>query len=104
MAARLSFAPAVQIIRSEFPLHGIWSATRSGGQAGNGAQDILISRPEFDPALDLLPPGAAVFLTALRDMPFGAAFEAASAAEAEFDITATLTLALSRSLFTELTT
>lgn len=46
------FAPSVHLIASKFPLHSIcWSNTH-GGEVATTAQPVLITRPEFDPAVD----------------------------------------------------
>jgi hypothetical protein len=59
------------------------------------AQDVLVTRPDFDPAPHPLPPGAATWLERLASgTPFGqAAAEAAEACPA-FDLAQALTLAL----------
>lgn len=60
MAARLELAPATRVTRSPpWPIHAIWMANNQGGPTPptSGAQDVLITRPEFDPQLTLLPTG-----------------------------------------------
>ena len=63
----LRFAPAVQLLRSPWPIHGIWrfNTEEAAPQPPHTAQDILVTRPEYDPVPRLLPPGTAVFITAL---------------------------------------
>lgn len=60
MQVRLRFAPAVQLIRSDWPLHAIWRAnTEPNAPAPQmRPEDILITRPEFDPVPHLLPAGS----------------------------------------------
>ncbi|MBI1218859.1 MAG: DUF2063 domain-containing protein [Rhodobacteraceae bacterium] len=88
-AMRLTLAPAVQVLRSPWPLLGIW-----GGAAdpGEGPQDVLVTRPVYDPVAEILPPGGADFLSALNaGQPLAPAIEAAGD---EFDFPATLSLLL----------
>lgn len=87
MAARLRFAPAVQVLRSLWPVHAIWRANTEGTAAPRSVvpEDILVLRPAFDPAPHLLPVGAADFILALiAGQPFAAALDAAP----PFDLTA----------------
>jgi hypothetical protein len=64
---------------------------------------VLITRPLFDPAPHALPPGAARWLAALaKGATFGSAHDTALAASPEFDLTASLTCALSTQAFAEI--
>lgn len=94
LSARLMLAPAVRLIRSDWPIHAIWQANTLGSAPPRqrAAEDVLILRPDFDPIPHLLPAGAAGFIAALgRGETVAAALEAAPA----FDLTATLSLLLS---------
>jgi len=76
MAARLSLAPALRVIRSRWPLHGIWRANSEAGapQPGKRAEDVLITRPGYDPIPAPLAEGGADFIAALaRGESLGAA-------------------------------
>lgn len=97
----LHLAPATIIIRSRWPLFDLWlGATQHDAPAPRATgQAVLITRPEFDPAVDLLPMGAATWLTALETQPLGQAVETATAAAPEFDFATTLTLALQSHAF-----
>ncbi|TMM50867.1 DNA-binding domain-containing protein [Sulfitobacter sabulilitoris] len=100
MALRLALMPATQVIRSQWPLHDIWAFNfvPDAPKPRAVAQDVLITRPEFDPAPHPLPPGGAAWLDALgRGQPFGAAHDAAVADTPGFDLAQTLALALSTS-------
>jgi hypothetical protein len=67
-ALKVRLAPSLRLVRSRWPLHAIWAANHENGPAPLPvAQDVLVLRPEFDPAPRLLPPGAAAFVMALRD-------------------------------------
>lgn len=79
LAARLALAPALRLVRSQWPLHGIWRANTQAGapQPGRAAEDVLVTRPAFDPVVTPLPPGGADFVAALtRGAPVGAAVAA----------------------------
>ncbi|GAB4383641.1 HvfC/BufC N-terminal domain-containing protein [Albidovulum sp.] len=94
LAVRLVLAPAVRLVRSAWPIHAIWSANMRGSEPPRAAvaEDVLVTRPDFDCEPRLLPAGAAPFVAALMaGAPLGAALEAGP----EFDLTATLALLLS---------
>lgn len=61
--------PAVQIVRSAFPAVTIFAMNRSGGPVtslkSSAAEDALITRPDMDVEVHLLPPGHAIFLGSL---------------------------------------
>ncbi len=96
MRARLTLAPALRLIPSVWPLHDIWS----GAQPGAAAQDVLITRPGYDPEPHPLPPGAAPFLAALMQ---GETLEQALGTAPEFDLQATLGLLIAGRAITALT-
>lgn len=102
MGATFTLAPAVQVIRSNFPIHGIWAMNMDlGGKPEPRAEDVLVTRPEMDPEPRLMPPGAAAFIEALRHgVSFGAAHEAATQEADEFDLSATLGLLLQTNALT----
>ncbi len=93
MAARLRLAPAVRLIRSDWPIHAIWRANTEDGAPKPipGAQDTLIMRPGFDPGPHLLPEGGGAVMAALMaGADLGTALEAA-----EVDMAALFALLLS---------
>lgn len=97
MDSILTLTPACRIIRSPWPLFDIWrfNTVTDAPKPRAIAQDVLITRPEFDPMPHLLPPGGAVWLDHLAGRhPFGAAVEAASLAQPDFDLSDCLTLLL----------
>jgi hypothetical protein len=84
--ARVTLAPAVAVIRSRAPLFGIWryNTGADAPKPGAGPEDVLVTRPGFDPQVDLLPPGGAAFVEALgRGVPLGEAAAEAGAARVE---------------------
>ncbi len=105
MQARFTFAPATQVLTSNWPLHDIWRFNYAEGAAKPRAvaQDILITREGFDPAPHALPQGGAVWLNALRaGAPLAQATDDAITADADFDLGACLTIALTTHAFTDL--
>ena len=87
-ATRFTLAPAVEVIRSPWPLHAIWAfATIPGSPKPQAqAQDVLITRPDFDPIAHPLPPGGADFIAALmQGATLGAAHDAGASAHDSFD-------------------
>ncbi len=53
---RVALAPTVQSISSSFPIHSIWKVNSGEARAPitTEAESVLITRPEFDPQLDLI--------------------------------------------------
>lgn len=92
MASQLVFAPAVRLIRSRWPIHGIWSRNMEDGpKPGTAGENILITRPEFDPVMTTLPTGGGLFVAnLLAGERFGAAHDKATAAVEDFDLSALL--------------
>lgn len=101
LAARLRLAPAVRLVRSDWPIHGIWAANTSGAPApAMKAESVLVVRPAFDPAPHLLPQGGAAFIAALmRGDPIGTALSEAGEAH---DLAATLGLLIGQGAITDL--
>ena len=69
------------------------------------AQDIMVSRPEFDPQPTLLPVGSINWLERLHaGATFGEATDMVLSSNPTFDLTETLTLALTTHALTDYTT
>ncbi|MDA5094268.1 DNA-binding domain-containing protein [Aliiroseovarius sp. KMU-50] len=92
MDARLTLAPAVEILRSDFPALSIWEYNMQDGPSPvMSPEDILISRKGFDPIAQRLPMGGATFVEALlKGSTFGTALGLATSEVADFDLTITL--------------
>ncbi len=105
LEATVSLAPATKVIPSRWPLFDIWQFNQreDAPKPQNIAQDVLVTRPAFDPAPHALPAGSAIWLTALKNgLSFGEAHDTAQRETPEFDLTASLTLALSTQAFAAL--
>ncbi len=68
MASVLHLAPSLRLVRSDWPIHGIWRFNMDPGapRPEPRAEDVLILRPEFDPTPSLLSPGGGVFVARLQ--------------------------------------
>ncbi len=105
LEATITLAPATRLIHSVWPLHDIWRFNQNVGAAKprNMPQDVMITRPGFDPAPHLLPPGALHWLSALaQGATFGDSHDIALAQEPTFDLAAALTLALQTQAFADI--
>lgn len=103
LSARASLAPAVRIVRSAHPLHMIWrfNTVARAPKPAAVAEDVLVTRPGFDPVVSLLPAGGAAFIAALaRGETLGTAIVAAGGGA---DPGAILSLLLSGGAITGLT-
>lgn len=88
------FAPSVFLVASKYPLQSIWWANTHGGDIGKTAQPTLITRPEFDPAVDALTPQqAAILADLMAGRPLAQALQAGGV---DFDLGPLLGLLLSR--------
>ncbi len=97
MQARLSLAPAVQVLRSEWPIFAIWlyNTQDDAPKPQAIAQDVLVARPEYDAIPQLLPKGGADWIDFIKGgQPIGAAYEMTIAKAPEFDLGTTLALLL----------
>ncbi|PCJ05917.1 MAG: DUF2063 domain-containing protein [Rhodobacteraceae bacterium] len=97
MQTQLTLAPAVQVIASTWPIFDIWrfNTTDSAPKPEAVAQDVLITRPEFDPIPHKLPIGGAAWISALmQGETIGEAHEATLNISPDFDLGATFTLLL----------
>lgn len=97
-----TFAPSVFLIPSRYPLHSIWWANTHGGDTAKIPQPSLITRPEFDPQVDVLTPEQAAVTTALMaGEPIGQALRHGGAG---FDLGPLLGLLLARNALISLKT
>lgn len=104
---RLMLAPAVGLVRSPWPVHAIWAYNMEDGapKPQAGAQNVLITRPEFDPEMTPVSAGTAAFVTALSEQrPLADASDAASEEDADFDLSHALGLLLAGRAITDIRT
>ncbi len=95
ISARISLAPALRLIRSPWPVHGIWAYNMQEGapQPSAAAEDVIVTRPAFDPVMAVAGPGGGAFVAGLAGgQTVGAAHDAALAEAPEFDLPALLLL------------
>src|SRR5215472_15913750 len=97
--------PAACIVRSVYPAVAIFSMNRVEGPItllrSNAAEDALITRPDMEVAVRLLPSGGATFLKALIEgETLGAAAAAASANTPSFDLPANIAGMIEAGVFT----
>ena len=103
MACGLTFAPAVRLVRSDWPIASIWAAHRRNADPPRARQgeDVLVLRPGFDPEPHALPPGSAPVIAALlAGRTLGAALELAGPGT---DLPAALALLFGQGAITRLT-
>lgn len=96
-SATLTLAPALQVLRSRWPLYDIWRYNNQDGaeKPRAQAQDLVILRPGFDPAPHLLPPGAAIWIDAIAQSRTIAQAQAEALHHApDFDLSPVLALLL----------
>ena len=99
--------PATRIVRSDYPALAIFVMNRAAGPAAplrsSRAEDALVTRPDMDVEVRLLPPGNATFLSTL----IGGATLAAAASTAlgetpSFDLSASIAGMIEAGVFTSL--
>lgn len=97
LSARLQLAPSVHLIRSNWPAASLFHAnsTPNTPPPVMQAEDVLITRSEFDPKVIALPAGGGAFVEALLiGTPLGEALKAATISSGDFDFTTVLGLLL----------
>src|SRR5580704_6724033 len=97
--------PAACIVRSAYPATTIFAMNRVEGLItplrSNAAEDALITRPDMEVAVRLLPPGGAAFLKTLIDgETLGAAAAAAFTETPSFDLPANIAGMIEAGVFT----
>lgn len=95
LAARVTLAPALRVLRSRWPVHAIWAFNMQDGAPKPPAipQDVIVTRPQFDPQMAVPSAGGAAFVLALQaGSTLGAAHDAALEDAPEFDLSAILGL------------
>lgn len=95
LKSHLLLAPAVRVIRSDWPIYDIWQYNNAvdAPKPATVTQDVVITRPEFGPAPHLLAPGGAIWIgSILQGLDIGAAFDAATQVFPDFDLAPVLSI------------
>lgn len=102
-----TLTPALKVIRSTWPIHAIWRFTteQDAPKPPAIAQDVLITRPEFDPVLTVLPAGGAAFITALHSgVTLDTALDTATQDAPDFDLQTMLAVLLHQNAIIDIIT
>jgi hypothetical protein len=99
--------PAAQVVRSQFAAVTIFAANRDSAPVAridaSAAEDVLITRAEFDVVVRHLPPGGAVFATSLiSGRPLGEAAALALNASSDFDLASNIAGLIEAGAFTSI--
>ena len=92
---RMSLTPATILLRSRWPIHGIWRFNTVEGAPKPVArgENVLVTRREYDPEPQLLPEGGGLFLSrVIAGDSIGVAYAATLDAAPGFDLAALLSL------------
>lgn len=106
MECSLRLAPALQLLRSDWPLYDIWrfNTQKDAPQPNPVAQDVLVVRPDYDPEPHLLPDGGATWISALQNgQSVGDALDLVHRDLKTFDLTTMLTLLITGQALISLT-
>lgn len=100
--------PATRILRSAYPAVAIFAMHREAGSTAplqsSAGEDALVTRPEMDVTVRLLPPGGAAFLTSLTGgKTLAAAVTVASVENPIFDLQANIAGMIEAGVFTAIT-
>ena len=102
-AALVEFAPSVRVVQSAWPILDIWhfNMTEGAPQPSSVAQDVLVTRADFDPQMHTLPEGAALLIETLtKGTALGPALESVEAKHPDFDFSSLLGLLIQTSAIT----
>lgn len=105
LATAFTLAPSVRLVRSSWPIHAIWrfNIEPLAPKPEMTAQDVLVLRPEFDPAPHLLGSGGGVVIAALLGgQTLEAAIDSAATINPEFDASGVVSLLLANGAVTAL--
>lgn len=100
--SQIRLAPAVRLISSPWPVHAIWQFNMKPGapKPTMAAEDVLITRPAYDPVQSHLPAGGGAFVASLaRGDTLEDAMSAPGVPDA-FDLNSTLGILLAGNAIT----
>ncbi|MFX0540661.1 putative DNA-binding domain-containing protein [Roseovarius sp. S4756] len=95
LASRLQLAPALRLLRSSWPVHGIWAYNMQNGAPTPAAiaEDVIVTRPEYHPIAAVAGPGGADFVAALAaGQTIGASHDTAMRGAPDFDLAGVLAI------------
>ncbi|CUJ11477.1 HvfC/BufC N-terminal domain-containing protein [Cognatishimia activa] len=101
----LTLAPSMNVVRSHWPIYDIWAFNtyENHPKPEARAQNVVVMRPEFDPAPHPLPAGGATFISALqKGESLGQAADTAAELAEDFDLGAVLGLLLTHGAIVEI--
>ncbi len=100
----MTFAPAIELLHSPWPLHAIWAFNMADGPKPEAvAQDVLITRAGYDPVPHALPAGGHAAMVALMaGKTLGDAVTVGTEAAPQFDLGALLAPLLQGNAITSL--
>lgn len=107
MQCCLRLVPAVELVPSRWPLIDIWRFNTVPGaeKPRSVAQDVLITRPEFDPALHDVTHAQMRWLHCIQSgETIESALDAAISVDPEFDLAPLLTLLVQQGALADMTT
>lgn len=107
MGAHLDLAPALRLLRSDWPVHGIWSYKMepAAPKAVHEPQNVLILRPDFDPRMTVINNSAVAFLQGLLDgTSLGTAHDRGIGVDPDFDLAHILGLLIGGQAITNIIT
>lgn len=100
----MTFAPAIELLTSPWPLHAIWAFNMADGPKPEAvAQDVLITRADYDPAPHVLPAGGyAAMASLIGGQTLGESVATGTEAAPDFDLGALLALLLQGNAITSI--
>lgn len=87
--SRLGLAPALRMVRSDWPVHGIWAFNMIDGapKPPHHGQNVLITRPGFDPEMTVIDAAMLAFAEAIAaHRTLQDASDHATALDPDFDL------------------
>lgn len=103
LGLRVGLHPALRLIASPYPVHGIWAYNMIEGARipQMVPETVMVTRPGYDPVQTVVPVGTDLLVAALSDgVVLGDAIAAAQAAHPDFDATASFGALLSAGAIT----
>lgn len=102
---KLTLSPTMQIVASVYPILSIWqmNMVQDFPQIDMLGEVVMISRLELDVEMHKLDPPTHVFLSQLKDVSLGRAYDAAMEIDKGFELSQAIGLLLSHNIITKIT-